>query len=63
VGPVGSAYLLPAVASSIYLGPALMAVDMGGLPLLAGMLLFAGANEVLLPRLRPFRSRPRLPAW
>ena len=60
VGPVGSGYLLPAVASSIYLGPALMAVDLGGLPLLAGMLLFAGATQVLLSRLLP-RLRPFFP--
>ncbi len=60
VGPVGSAYLMPAVASSIYLGPALMAVELGGLPVLAGMLLFAGATEVLLSRLLP-RMRPFFP--
>lgn len=60
VAKLGSGYLMPAVASSIYLGPALMAVDKGGLPLLAGMLLFAGATEVLLSRLLP-RMRPFFP--
>jgi NCS2 family nucleobase:cation symporter-2 len=60
LGPLGSGYLLPAVASSIYLGPALMAVEQGGLPLLAGMLVFAGFTEVLLARLLP-RMRPYFP--
>lgn len=59
-GPVGSGYLLPAVASSIYLGPALLAVEMGGLPVLAGMLVFAGLCEVVLARLLP-RMRPFFP--
>ena len=58
LGPFGSGHLLPVVASSIYLGPALLAVQAGGLPLLAGMLVFAGAVEMALsralPRLRPF---------
>jgi NCS2 family nucleobase:cation symporter-2 len=60
LGPLGSGYLLPIVASSIYLGPALMAVDRGGLPLLAGMLVFAGAVELLLARVLP-RLRPYFP--
>lgn len=60
IGPLGSGYLLPAVASSIYLGPALLAVEHGGLPLLAGMLVFAGFCEVLLARLLP-RMRPYFP--
>lgn len=58
LGPFGSGHLLPVVASSIYLGPALLAVQLGGLPLLAGMLVFAGLVEMavarVLPRLRPF---------
>ena len=58
LGPFGSGHLLPVVASSIYLGPALLAVQAGGLPLLAGMLVFAGVVEMAvaraLPRLRPF---------
>ena len=60
LGPMGSGYLLPAVASSIYLGPALLAVEMGGLPVLAGMLVFAGLCEVVLARLLP-RMRPYFP--
>ena len=57
-GPFGSGYLMPIVASAVYVGPALAAVQLGGLPLLAGMLMFAGAVEMalsrVLHRLRPF---------
>lgn len=57
-GPVSSGYLVPIVASAVYVGPALAAVQLGGLPLLAGMLMFAGAVEMalsrVLHRLRPF---------
>jgi NCS2 family nucleobase:cation symporter-2 len=57
-GPVSSGYLVPIVASAVYVGPALAAVQLGGLPLLAGMLMFAGAVEMALSRalhrLRPF---------
>ena len=57
LGPVGSGYMCPATFTATYLGPSLLAVQMGGLPLLFGMTLFAGLLEValapLLNRLRP----------
>jgi xanthine/uracil permease len=56
-GPVGSGYMCPATFTAAYLGPSLLAVQIGGLPLLFGMTLFAGLLEVvlapLLNRLRP----------
>ena len=55
-GPVGSGYLCPATFTGAYLGPSLLAVKLGGLPLLFGMTLFGGVMEVivapLLNRLR-----------
>jgi xanthine permease XanP len=57
IGPVGSGYMCPATFTATYLGPSLLAVQMGGLPLLFGMTLFAGLLEIgiapLLNRLRP----------
>ena len=57
IGPVGSGYMCPATFTATYLGPSLLAVQVGGLPLLFGMTLFAGLLEValapLLNRLRP----------
>ncbi len=57
LGPVGSGYMCPATFTATYLGPSLLAVQIGGLPLLFGMTLFAGLLEVvlapLLNRLRP----------
>jgi len=57
LGPVGSGYMCPATFTATYLGPSLLAVQVGGLPLLFGMTLFAGLLEVvlapLLNRLRP----------
>ena len=59
-GPVGSGYLCPASYSGIYLAPAFAAVKLGGLPLLFGMTIFAGAIEAALsPFLR--RIRPLFP--
>jgi NCS2 family nucleobase:cation symporter-2 len=55
-GPVGSGYLAPPVFSAIYIGPAVLAADIGGLPAVFGMTMFAGLVEIglapLLPRLR-----------
>lgn len=52
----GSGYLALPAFSAIYLGPAIMAGKIGGLPLVAGMTIFAGLVEIamsqLLPRLR-----------
>ena len=43
LGPVGSGYMCPATFTAAYLGPSLLAVKTGGLSLLFGMTLFAGA--------------------
>ena len=55
---VGSGYLAPPVFTGVYVGPSLQAVHLGGLPLLAGMTIFAGMAESamsrILRRLRPF---------
>jgi NCS2 family nucleobase:cation symporter-2 len=57
LGPIGSGYMCPATFTATYLGPSLLAVQIGGLPLLFGMTLFAGLLEAtlapLLNRLRP----------
>jgi xanthine permease XanP len=56
LGPVGSGYLSPPVVSAIYFAPALEAAQRGGLPLVCGMIAFAGVFEGLfawvLPRMR-----------
>jgi NCS2 family nucleobase:cation symporter-2 len=56
-GPIGSGYLCPAGGTAIYLGPALAAIKLGGLPLVFGMTIFAGAVEAglsfILQRIRP----------
>jgi xanthine permease XanP len=49
-GPIGSGYLAPPVLSAIYLPVALMAAKEGGLPLVFGMTMVAGAFEILLSR-------------
>jgi xanthine permease XanP len=55
-GPVGSGFLAPPVFSAVYLAPSVLAAEAGGMPLVFGMTLFAGAVEVgfglLLHRLR-----------
>lgn len=47
-GPVGSGFLAPPIYSAIYLAPSILAVTTGGLPLLAGMTLFAGCVELVI---------------
>lgn len=58
IGPIGTGFLCPAAFTAAYLSPSLLAVKTGGLPLLFGMTLFAGAVEGLfsrlLNRMRPF---------
>lgn len=58
IGPIGTGFLCPAAFTAAYLGPSLLAVKTGGLSLLFGMTLFAGAVEGLfsrlLNRMRPF---------
>ena len=49
-GPIGSGYLAPPVPSAIYLPIALIAAKEGGLPLVFGMTMVAGAFEVILSR-------------
>ncbi len=55
-GPIGSGFLAPPVVSAIYLPPCLLAAERGGLPLVCGMIIFAGLFEAalsgVLPRLR-----------
>lgn len=59
-GPVGAGYLCPPVCTAAYLGPALLAARVGGLPLVFGMMLFGGVVESAMSRmLRPLR--PYLP--
>jgi len=53
-GPVGSGYLAPSVLSANYLGPSILAIKLGGLPLVFGMTIFAGFCEAALS---PFVSR------
>ena len=58
VGPIGCGYLVPVFFAGLWLAPALVAVKAGGIPLVAGMTLVAGAATIptawLLPRLRPY---------
>ena len=59
-GPVGSGFLCPAGHTGIFLEPSLAALKLGGLPLVFGMTIFAGAiQSALAPALR--RIRPLLP--
>jgi NCS2 family nucleobase:cation symporter-2 len=57
-GPVGCRFLAPSSFTGVYLVPSLMAVKIGGLPLLWGMTIFAGLVEIALAqvwtRLRTF---------
>ncbi len=46
-GPVGSGFLAPPVFSAIFLAPSVLAAQIGGMPLVFGMTLFAGAVEVI----------------
>ena len=49
-GPVGSRFLAPSIFTGVYLAPSMLAVKIGGLPLLWGMTIFAGLVEVALSR-------------
>ena len=57
-GPVGSRFLAPSIFTGVYLAPSMLALKAGGLPLVWGMTMFAGAVEIVLARfwsrLRPF---------
>ncbi|HXR87920.1 MAG TPA: solute carrier family 23 protein [Stellaceae bacterium] len=47
-GPVGSRRLAPSIFTGIYLAPSILAVKLGGLPLVWGMTIFAGLCETVL---------------
>jgi xanthine permease XanP len=57
LGPLGSGYMLPTTFTATYFAPALMAARLGGLPLVFGMTIFAGAFEaVIAPMLNRLRT-------
>jgi NCS2 family nucleobase:cation symporter-2 len=60
IGPVGARLFCPSIYSAIYLGPSLSAVKGGGMPLVFGMTIFAGAVECVLARVLPY-MRPIFP--
>jgi xanthine permease XanP len=59
-GPLGSGFMCPSTFTAVYLGPSLLAVKAGGLPVLFGMTIFAGALEIALSKLLD-RMRPIFP--
>ena len=58
LGPIGSGFMLPSTFTATYFAPSLLAARLGGLPLVFGMTIFAGAFEAavapLLNRLRTY---------
>src|SRR5258708_14946802 len=46
-GPIGSGFLAPPAFSAVYLAPSILAAQIGGMPLVFGMTVFAGVVEVL----------------
>ena len=62
-GPIGSGYLALSTFSTAYIEPSVQAAAIGGMPLVFGMMAFAGAFEMAfsraLSRLRPL-FRPEL---
>jgi NCS2 family nucleobase:cation symporter-2 len=56
-GPVGSGFLAPPVFSAIYLGPSILAAQVGGLPAVFAMTVFAGLIEITASR---FLDRMRI---
>ena len=57
VGPLGTGFMCPSTYTSGYLAPSLLAANLGGLPLVFGMTIFAGAVEaVLAPLLNRLRA-------
>jgi xanthine permease XanP len=47
-GPIGSGFLAPPIYSAIYLSPSVLAAEVGGLPLVFGMTIFAALLELFL---------------
>ena len=60
-GPIGSRFLCPPSFNAAYLTPSLIAVKLGGLPLVLGMTLFGGVIEAALSRVL-IRLRPYFPS-
>jgi NCS2 family nucleobase:cation symporter-2 len=57
LGPIGSGYMCPATFTATYFAPSLLAARLGGLPLVFGMTIFAGALEsALAPLLHRLRA-------
>ena len=54
LGPVGSGFLCLPVFSAFYLGPSVLAFKAGGLPLVFGMTMFAGAVEAALSQIQRY---------
>src|SRR5260370_7874242 len=46
-GPIGSGFLAPPAFSAVYLAPSVLAAQIGGMPLVFGMTVFAGVVAVL----------------
>lgn len=59
-GPVGSGFLAPSAFAGLFITPSAAAVALGGLPLMFGMTVFAGAVQAGLSRLTRW-LRPFLP--
>src|SRR5579863_287416 len=57
---LGSGYLMPASFSGVYFSVSILAARQGGLPLVAGMTMFAGLVQLMLSRLVRW-LRPYLP--
>jgi NCS2 family nucleobase:cation symporter-2 len=57
---LGSGYLMTASFSGVYFSVSILAAKQGGVPLVAGMTMFAGLTQVLLSRVVD-RLRPYLP--
>ena len=56
-GPVGSGHMCPTTFTATYLAPSLLAAKFGGLPLVFGMTIFAGALEIAIaPALNRLRA-------
>jgi NCS2 family nucleobase:cation symporter-2 len=51
LGPIGSGYMCPTVYTAVYMTPALIAVKVGGLPLVFGMTIIAGLLEAAFSKL------------
>jgi xanthine permease XanP len=47
-GPIGSGFLAPPIYSATFLGPSVLAVQTGGMPLVFGMTIVAGLGEMVI---------------